>query len=210
MIPLSHRKSNDSFFRFLLLVALCCCVTSLSAQNPSRAAETPCTEYTRLIIDAEQAVEKQEYGLAIRKYNAAKVCNPSLSLKINQQILEVFDRIDEQRLAAERNARLAKEAEREAQLQAKHAENQKILAEEAKLRAEANAAEARAQETRARRFLSEIYFHEAERAAEKNAWDKALLNYYRSYDKDSTRSEALQRSFEAAQHVLPELLYLTE
>lgn len=202
----SYGKSSNGMPRLALLLVWVFFQAGLSAQNISQTGEAPCSEYNRLISEAEEAVEKREYGLAIRKYNAAKVCNPGEGLMITEEILNVFDSIDNQRLVALRNARRAQEAEREARQQASIARQQERIAREAQELAEASADTARAQEARARRFLSEIYVHEAERAAADKAWDKALLNYHYAYQVDSTREDALNLSFETTDSVLPELL----
>lgn len=177
---------------------------TLSGQEPEEA--TPCDAYERLITEAEAAVSRNDFGLAIKKYNAAKVCNPAAGLEINDRILNAFARIDEQRLDAERNALKAQKAEREALFQAEVAHQKEQEAQDARQRAEQNEQFAREQEAEARAYLSEIYLREGQRAVADKAWDKALVNFYRAYENDTVNAEILQRCYLAADSVLPELL----
>ena len=198
--------NNKSFRLLFLFLGLMALAPASYGQEEGPAA--PCRAFERLLLEAENAVARNDFGLAIKKYNAAKVCNPAAGLEINGRILNAFARIDEQRLQAERNAQKARRAEREALFQAQLAQQKEREALEAREQAEENELFAKEQETEARRYLSEIYFREGQRAAGEKAWDKALVNYYRAYENDKTNEAYLRLCYQAADSVLPEYLTL--
>ena len=148
--------NNKPFRLLLLLLGLMALAPASYGQEEGPVA--PCHAYERLLREAENAVTRNDFGLAIKKYNAAKVCNPAAGLEINGRILNAFARIDEQRLQAERNAQKARRAEREALFQAQLAQQKEREALEAREQAEENELFAKEQEAEARKVADNITF----------------------------------------------------
>lgn len=199
------RSTLNSKRLLLLWVFL---LLTLYAMGQKSGGASPCNQFQRLMREARQAVVDNDFGMAIKKYNAAKVCHPAAGLEINEYILNAFSKIDEQRIHAERNARKAREAEKEALYLAQLAKKNEQEALSARRQAERNEQLALEQEAEARRYLSEIYLKEGQRAADQKSWDKALVNFFRSCENDTTNSKALQAYYQAADSVLPEFLTL--
>jgi hypothetical protein len=73
-----------------------------------------CPDCPCIFEQAEAMVEAEKFSLAIRLFNAGKVCDPSRGAEVDQRVLDVFELIERQRdraIAAERRAdRKTKEA----------------------------------------------------------------------------------------------------
>lgn len=97
----------------------------------SAFSQGTCDKYEELIQSAHDAVENEEYTKAVKKYNAAKVCDPIKSSEIDALILHVFEEIDQKVKEAEKNLEIAKAAEEKAKrsaVLAKQAQASTLLA----------------------------------------------------------------------------------
>ncbi|MCB0619882.1 MAG: hypothetical protein KDC41_14470, partial [Saprospiraceae bacterium] len=83
----------------------------------------PC-DYPTLIRQAQALVKDTLYDRALLKYESARRCDPLQTAVVDSLIRQVFELIEEQKVAAVRNAR-------EAERQRHEAETQKRIAQEA-------------------------------------------------------------------------------
>ncbi len=91
-------------------------------------AQAPTRESKRMLDEANNAFNQDNYRLAIRKFNAVKICDPSQAADMDKRVLAVFDKIEKKRIEAEENLRLVIKT-REAMVQAlRAAQNAKIAA----------------------------------------------------------------------------------
>jgi WD40 repeat protein len=88
--------------KFLFVTVLTLLSFSMFAQN------IPCDDYPRLMKEAQQAFDNNEFEKSILKYNSARSCAPNKSKIIDGKILEVFAHIEKLKARAEENARIAK------------------------------------------------------------------------------------------------------
>ncbi|MBP6827264.1 MAG: WG repeat-containing protein, partial [Saprospiraceae bacterium] len=123
----------------------------LSLPALSNAQHCDIQRYRALIHQADVAVEKGQYDLAVNKLQSAKTCQPDSETVVNVRIVEVFREVNRQRELAIRNE--------------KEAKRQQLIAAE-------NAAEARRQRdtatanlNKANRLIHHLNFQE-----EKAAW----------------------------------------
>ena len=76
-------------------------------------AQAPCTDYASLLKEANDFLNAENYGKAIRLFQAAKVCNPKAGEMIDEKIIEVFNQIEKQREQAIKDRNNAKKAKEE-------------------------------------------------------------------------------------------------
>lgn len=109
--------------RWIIVFCFCAVAFPLFGQQP-------CADYDRLIKEAIIETQKRNYAVAIRKYNAARVCNPGERAFIDEQIIEVFNLIEQQRKDADAAKIAAQASEKKAQENLRIAEEQREIAEE--------------------------------------------------------------------------------
>ncbi len=91
-------------------------------------AQAQC-DYNALMKEGRALYQKQQFRAAIKKFNAARICDGSRSAEVDREVDRVFDAIEGQRDEA-------KAQREEALLQKQRAEDEKRRAEESMLRAE--------------------------------------------------------------------------
>ncbi|MDX2250105.1 MAG: formylglycine-generating enzyme family protein [Bacteroidia bacterium] len=91
--------------RLLLCLFLLCAVAPLAAQPQG----SPC-DYSLLMRQGDVFYQEANYRAALKKYNAARICDPGQSAAVNAAIDRLFTAIEKQRDEAQRLRRVAEAA----------------------------------------------------------------------------------------------------
>ncbi len=119
-----------------LSVYLFLCLSISLLSQPSVQIED-CLDCPCLLEQAKEKVKAEQYDQAIRLYNAAKVCDPSQAKKVDDQIIEIFNRIRAQKVEADQAKEEAEQQRNIARAAEGRAKQEKRKAQEAQMRAEA-------------------------------------------------------------------------
>jgi WD40 repeat protein len=103
----------------LLTLLLIFCVTTAYAQ-------VPCSQYSRLIQEAQTLIKKQKYLDALRKYNSAKTECPQKQKEVEKNIEQLFEKIDGLRTQAQNAERKVSETLSEVEKQKLKLQNQAL------------------------------------------------------------------------------------
>ncbi len=123
-----------------------------------------CNDFPRLLQDATNFIQKEDYRHALEKLAAAKACDPLQASLCNELILSVFDRIEAQRKAAETARLAALRAREQAKVAEKKATDQTVMA--VKERNDANLQRQLAQQAQADALREKAYALEQKRIAD--------------------------------------------
>lgn len=94
-------------------------------------AQVPCN-YQTLMNDGIAAAHKENYELALNKFNSARRCDPTKGAVIDTEINKVFAAINQQKVKAEKDEQKANAALRQVEIEKKAAIAAKDTAEKAK------------------------------------------------------------------------------
>ena len=86
-------------------------------------------QYQTMLREADQAIQKGQYDLAINKLQSAKTCRPEKEAAVNQKITGVYIKINGERVEAIRQKKIAEENAKRAVEQADLAKRSKEEAE---------------------------------------------------------------------------------
>lgn len=114
---------------FIMLFATVFASSPLSGQTP--APSNPCTEqmFQKYIADGKRLqLEKDGFQEALKRYFAAKDCMPERAEEVDDLILEMFRKIDGQRVEARQKAIEAEKAKAEAEKERQRAKEQAEIA----------------------------------------------------------------------------------
>jgi flagellar motor protein MotB len=89
--------------KYLITFILIFCVTTVQSQ-------VPCSQYNRLIQEAQTLIKKQKYLDALRKYNSAKTECPQKQKEVEKSIEQLFMKVDELRIDAQKSKEDAEKA----------------------------------------------------------------------------------------------------
>ena len=128
--PQSQKTKRMKQFSLLLLALLFWLPTQ---------AQTPCAEYQTLMKEADGFLKTENYGKAVRLFQAAKVCHPQAGEMIDEMIIGVFNQIENQRVQALKDRDRAEKAEQDAQTALRTARTAEQQAEAEKIKAQARA-----------------------------------------------------------------------
>ena len=92
--------------------------TLLAARSLSAQDCTP-AQYQKMLKEADQAVKRGEYDLAINKLQSAKVCQPGKAAEVDGKIVAVFEKVNGERELAVKNAEEAKQQRDSARAEAR-------------------------------------------------------------------------------------------
>lgn len=84
----------------------------------------------RILRDADALITKKNFRLALRKYNAVKICDPILTNVVDKRIVRVFEKMEQQRLWNERAKLKAQATEAQTQAALEMVKKEKARAEE--------------------------------------------------------------------------------
>lgn len=106
MYPKINQAQNLAVMRRLIILLFCLLPLLIFAQSDKATCK-------RILREADALVNKKNpnFRLAIRKYNAVKTCDPTLSKLVDNKIIRVFEKIERQRIQAEREKKQALAAE---------------------------------------------------------------------------------------------------
>lgn len=98
------------FLISIVTLLFLCCENNSLAQN--------CPEYQQLIREGEQFVSEKNYEKALKKFNAAKLCDPMKAKEVDEKINGVFEAIEKEKENAVEMSELALQAKERAEKQA--------------------------------------------------------------------------------------------
>jgi hypothetical protein len=92
-------------------------------------AQVPCSDYPRLMQEAQKLIKEEKYLDALRKYNSAQAHCPEKRKEVEKSIENLFVKIENLRIEAQKAKENAEKAEKETAKALAEAEKQKQLAQ---------------------------------------------------------------------------------